>query len=255
MYPKLILHESIQIPSYFLIITLAYCLGVIYLWKRAREFEVSQSQAMDLSLIIMGCGFLGSRFLHIIYEEPGFYWEHPIEALKFWNGGFVFFGGALLAFASAWIYVKIKDQSPWIWMDVFAPIVPLVYMVGRLGTLLSGSGYGKPTNLPWGITYPMGTEAPAGMVLHPTPIYAMIWEGLTFLFIYVLEKSRKDREQGSGKLFLLMVIMHCTGRFILEQFRGDYRGPTLLTLSLSSWICLILILGVITCFRKIKKTG
>src|SRR6185437_155038 len=50
----------------------------------------------------------------------------------------------------------------------------LGYGIGRIGCLLSGDGdYGKPTSLPWGMSFPNGL-VPTTQRVHPTPIYELI---------------------------------------------------------------------------------
>ncbi|MCB0407084.1 MAG: prolipoprotein diacylglyceryl transferase, partial [Bdellovibrionales bacterium] len=216
MYPVLWLGNDFYLPSYFTVIALAYCLAIIYLYFRTLKYQQSLLVAMDLAIIIMIGGFLGARLFHVIYEAPGYYFENPLDIFKVWQGGFVFYGGAFFAITLSLFYLKRKSQDILTWLDIFAPIVPVTYFWGRFATLLSGSGYGKATTLPWGIVYPPGTEAPSGVALHPTPIYAMIFEASAFLIIYFSERGNffKVRKK-KGDLFFLMIICHGFGRLIV----------------------------------------
>lgn len=47
----------------------------------------------------------------------------------------------------------------------------VAYAVGRIGCLISGDGtYGRPTTLPWGMTFPNGVVA-TDVPVDPTPLY------------------------------------------------------------------------------------
>lgn len=242
MYPIIRLSDHFYLPSYFTVIALAYCIAIVYLHARSRNMEMSIKTSMDLAIITMVMGFVGARLFHVFYELPDYYLHRPMDVFKVWQGGFVFYGGAITAGVLCVLHLKIKGEDIYRWMDVFAPIVPVTYFLGRFATLLSGSGYGKPTDLPWAITYPPGTEAPAGIPLHPTPIYAMLWEAMVFAVIWYLDKKSPFKNRwGEGSLFFMVMILHGVGRFIMEQFRDDMRGSTHLGLSISSWVSLLII--------------
>ncbi|MEO0335669.1 MAG: prolipoprotein diacylglyceryl transferase [Pseudomonadota bacterium] len=254
MFPLIPLPGGLFLPTYFTFITIGYCIGVFWLYKRAEDNHQSQRTAMDLAVIIMIGGFLGSRLFHVLFELPNYYVERPWDVFKVWQGGFVFYGGAIGAILPAYFLVRHREEPVYLWLNIFAPIVPLLYGIGRFATLLSGSGYGKPTDLPWGIVYPAGTEAPAGISLHPTPIYAMLWElGVLIVVLILLNKSSLfGRKIYSGFAFGSMVILHGIGRAIMEQFRNDFRGELIAGLTISTWLSFAIVaVGVVICRNRI----
>lgn len=251
MYPVIHITPSIVIPTYFLVIAFGYILGMLWLVPRCKRVDLNPIIGLDLAMIIMVSGFLGSRALHIVWELPGYYWEHPWDTLKVWQGGFVFYGGAIAALVSSVLFLKNKKQNFWEWSDVLAPIIPLVYGVGRVATLLSGSGFGRPTSLPWGITYPPGTEAPAGVSLHPTPIYAAAWAAVSMLLILFVEQKEWHRRV---RPFALVLILHGMGRLIIEQFRGDFRGSLIAGYTVSTWIsAAVVVIGLFYLVPSIRN--
>ena len=236
MYPFIHI-GSIAAPVYTIVISLIFSLSVVWLLQRAQKFNHDKILALDLGLVIMICGFIGARVFHIIYEEPKYYWEHPSEVFKVWQGGFVFYGGFLGAWFSGIWFLKKKKQPLLVWHDLFAPIVSLGYSLGCLACLAAGCCYGRATNLPWGIRFPAGVEAPTGISLHPTQIYASLWEFALFLLLIKLEK----KQRAPGELFAIWLTLHAIGRVIMEHFRMDARGPNFLGFSISSLISLILL--------------
>lgn len=199
--------------------------------------------------------FIGARLFHVFYEEPAYYLNEPWAVLWIWQGGFVFYGGLLGAAALGSLVLKWHKQPFRVWLDPLAVVFPLLYAWGRLATLFSGSGYGSPTDLPWAITYPPGSEAPAGVALHPTPIYSILWNLILWSAVVWIYNSRSQRPwfRARGQVFYFTAIGYGLGRLIIEQFRDDPRGQNWLNLSISSWISLLLIVICCTFLLKSKK--
>lgn len=242
--------DEFFVPTYFLVIALAFTVGSVWFYVRLGPRQLSQKLGMELTIVIMISGLVGSRLMHVVYELPGYYLHSPWDILKIWQGGFVFYGGATLAFFCSVLFLKWNDQPLRPWMDAIAPVIALVYALGRIATLLSGSGYGQPTDLPWGISYPPGTEAPSGQPLHPTPLYAALWEFATLTLLLHLERTIDWFQTQQGRLFWMLLLLHGVGRALVEQFRGDERGAMPLGLSVSTWISLLLVTYAASSLRR-----
>jgi phosphatidylglycerol---prolipoprotein diacylglyceryl transferase len=113
-------------------------------------------------------------------------------------------------------------------------VIALGYALGRVGCLAAGCCYGTFTTLPWGITFPAGVEAPAGVSIHPTQIYSSLWELMNLGVLLFAE--RRGKLKSPGQIFGLWLVIHGVGRALVEQFRGDFRGPEPFNLSISTWL-------------------
>ncbi|MDG0815378.1 prolipoprotein diacylglyceryl transferase [Bdellovibrio svalbardensis] len=245
MFPFIRVTSSILIPTYYFVVSAAIILALFWITARAKKYNLSHKITLDLSLIIMVCGFIGARLLHVFYENFAYYQEDYSRVLYFWDGGFVFFGGALLAALFGVLFLEWKapndDER---YLDLFAPVISLTYAIGRLGCLFAGCCYGKSCELPWAISG-----------RHPTQIYASIWElGVVLILIGIESISSLHRRPAlfrrPGSIFYLWMILHGLGRLLMESFREDFRGPSL-GLSISSWISLAVIaLGLVLMFRR-----
>lgn len=261
MYPLIRLSDSIYIPTYLLIISLTYSLGVFWLMVRCRKKDLDSSVGLDLGLALMVGGFVGARLFHVLYENPTHYWYHPWDIFKVWQGGFVFFGGAMGAFGLMYFVLKRRQEPFGPWADLFAPIGALGYAIGRLACFFNGCCYGKVCDLPWAIKFPhlSGPHSPL-LARHPTQLYAFFWELCVFALLMEIERRQKKRLSPSiwtqpGSLFYLWIFLHGWGRLIMEVYRADFRGHELLGLSISSWISLILIgVGGYKLYRQGQRT-
>lgn len=230
--------EIFSLPTYLVINSLVFCFGIYWIYLRAKKFKLNQNAALDLSLTAMVGAFLGARAFHIFFERPGFYFQYPSFIPKFWYGGFVFYGGFFVAFILCLLLCIKRNYDYRAYADIFAPVLALGYSIGRLGCLCAGCCFGRPTDLPWGITFPLGVEAPPGIPLHPTQIYSSLWEFIVFVILMILERRATFKNQ-IGSLFGLWLILHAIGRALVEQFRGDFRGATPFNLSLSTWLSVV----------------
>ena len=111
MYPYIELFDHSKIPSYILMISLAFSIAVIWAYKKSKKLKYKTSFALDLSLVIMVSGFIGGRAFHVFYEEPTYYLNHPENILKFWQGGFVFYGGLLTVLLVTFVFCRLQKRS------------------------------------------------------------------------------------------------------------------------------------------------
>jgi len=132
-----------------------------------------------------------------------------------------------------------KNKLQWFkFADLVAPLLILGYAIGRIGCLLVGDDYGKPTHLPWGISFPDGLPPstyrifqtyypwinlegfdPGVLTVHPTQIYETI---LGFGIFYFLYKKRKSVTV-AGSLFFTYLIFAGSERFFIEFLRVNTR--------------------------------
>jgi phosphatidylglycerol:prolipoprotein diacylglycerol transferase len=222
------------------VISLTYCLAVIWAFQRAPAAE--KALALDVCLAIMLGGLLGARLTHVFYENWDYYKLSPLEIFKVWQGGFVFDGGFVGAVAAVWILMRLRSQSFLKWGDFFAPILAFGYALGRVGCFLNGCCFGKLCDLPWAIQFHQ-PGLPSG-ARHPTQLYAVFWEIAVLALILWLERLRSRRATAfpAGAFFFLWLSLHASGRLVMEFFRDDYRGPDLLGLSIATWWALAMIL-------------
>jgi phosphatidylglycerol---prolipoprotein diacylglyceryl transferase len=241
VHPILFEFGPITIYSYGVLLASAYLIGLWMAVRRARAAGVDGNKVMDLLIWVIIAALVGAKALLFIVDFDHFTssWQEFTTLLR--SGG-VFYGGLIAAIVVC-IYLLRKHRLPlWTSGDLFAPGIALGYMVGRLGCLMAGCCYGKPTNVPWAITFTdpvanFNVGTPLNVPIHPTQLY----EAAAGLFIWLLLLALEKRPNAyPGRTFWSFVGLYSVMRFAIEFFRGDERGIVFGMISTSQFISLIL---------------
>lgn len=133
--------------------------------------------------------------------------------------------------------------------DLFAPAVALGMAIGRVGCLLTEAP-GTPTGGGWGITLDAQQAAyvgaPAGVALHPSFVYEIVFHLLAFV---VLWTWLRHRDLPPGETFVRYVAAYAVFRFLVEFVRGNevaWAGltrPQLVLLATLPLVCARLVLS------------
>lgn len=251
MHPLIEIFPQIFLPTYLLIISLIFSTHIFWVLKRAKYFGFDRNKVLDVSIAVMLGSFLGARIFHVIWEDPEYYFEDLKRVLYFWQGGFVFYGGFLGAIFLG-LFVLRKEKKHWFkWLDLFAPILASGYGLGRIACFFAGCCYGKPTDMPWCVRFPPGSEAQQDACLHPVQLYSTAWEFLVLVLLISLEK--KSLRRADGRIFFVWLAFHAMGRFWQEMLRNDFRGPLAVGFSISMFISLLLFLFALFVLRVLKS--
>jgi len=225
MYPRLFEAGPITVYTYGVLLAAAYLLGLQLARVRAKARGLDANRVLDLGIYIIIAALIGAKLLLLVTDFDAFR-SNPRELLTLARSGGVFYGGLILAVVVALFYIRKIGLPLWTTCDVFAPGIAVGHVVGRFGCLFAGCCYGKPTNLPWGITFrdpfaQANVGTPLNQPLHPTQLYEAGAE--LIILIILLTTERKGRPY-PGRTFWLYMLLYAVSRFIIEFYRGDERG-------------------------------
>lgn len=213
-YPTTTLHlGSLVIYTWGLLVSIGIVLALLVAWYLAKVEKINFDHVLNLTLISIIFGFIGSRLLYI-FLEPNLF-QKPIEMVRIWDGGLSLYGGLLLAIFVDIIYVKINKLDLLKYADFFVIPLTLALFFGRLGCTLVNDHLGKLTNLPWGITVD-------GLTRHPISAYEAL--GLLILFI-ILIIFRRAMLKSAGFAAFFSLCFYTAMRFIKDNFQ-DFGGKT-----------------------------
>jgi phosphatidylglycerol:prolipoprotein diacylglycerol transferase len=242
MFPKLFDLGPIGVYTYGVLLAAAYLVALQVGMVRARARGLDADRVMDLGIYCIISALVGAKLLLIIVDF-GDYWEDPARLVTIVRSGGVYYGGFILAVTVAFWFIRRHQLPLWTTCDVFAPGIVLAQAVGRLGCLMAGCCYGRPTDLPWGITFTNPLAAansgtPLGVALHPTQLYE---SAAALLILGILLVSERRGRSFPGRTFWSYLLLYPAARFFIEFYRGDPRGTVLDLVSTSQFISLLLI--------------
>jgi phosphatidylglycerol:prolipoprotein diacylglycerol transferase len=231
----------VTIYTYGVLLAAAYLGGLQLAMIRGKQRGLDQTRVLDLGIYIIISALIGAKLLLLITDFRSFA-DNPRALLDLLRSGGVFYGGLLVAVTVALFYIRRIGLPLWTTCDVFAPGIALGHVVGRFGCFFAGCCYGRPTTVPWAITFTNPYAAanvgtPLNIPLHPTQLYEA---GAEALILVVLLATESRGRKFPGRTFWLYMLMYAISRYIIEIFRGDPRG-TVFMFSTSQFISVILI--------------
>ena len=187
--------------------SVSLCVCIVWVYYRSKKISLAKD-VMDLSLVLIVFGLIGARIFHVIIEYPAYYIENPLSILKIYQGGFVFYGGFIFALIAGWWFLALRKQKISTFLDLFAPVIPLGYGLGRLGCFLAGCCFGKQTSSFFAIDKD-------GIGVHPTQLYSSFSGFLIMTIILYMEKNKIE-----GRFFIYL-ILYGLARIWIESLRGE----------------------------------
>jgi phosphatidylglycerol---prolipoprotein diacylglyceryl transferase len=225
MHPILFEIGRFPVYTYGVLLAAAYLSGLQFALMRARSRGLDPNRVMDLGIWIIISALAGAKLLLLVVERDTFR-SDPAELLGLLRSGGVFYGGLIAAVAVALWYLRKHRMPVWAVTDVFAPGIALGHVVGRMGCFFAGCCFGRPTTVPWAVTFHNESAAlNAGTVLnvplHPTQLYEA---GAELVILLVLLATEGKRKPFPGRTFWSYMFLYAVSRFFIEFYRGDTRG-------------------------------
>ena len=223
MHPILFKFGNIVVYSYGFLIAAGFFAGIVLAMREAKRMGENPEKIMDLCFYILVAAIIGARLFYVVTAWDQFA-DNPLEILKIWKGGLVFYGGFIGAVMAAVVYMRITPLPIWKTADILAPSLSLGQAIGRLGCFMAGCCYGRTCDVPWAVTFTSkNCLAPVNTPLHPTQLYSAFTN--LAIFIVLLLFSRRNRVP--GRVFWTYVLLYGLTRSIIESLRGDFRGAEL----------------------------
>lgn len=223
MHPVLWRIGGITIYTYGVLVAVGVLVGLWVARRQAARLGVDADRVWNLGIYMVLMALVTAKlWLVVLYWQ--YYAEHPRELLA-WStlqSGGVFYGGLLGAIVVLVLYCW-RQRLPLLRVgDAFAPGLALGHSIGRLGCFAAGCCWGKPTTLPWAVTFrnPLAGQlvgTPLGVPLHPTQLYEAVAELFNFLLLLWLGR----RQQFAGQLFGAYLFLYGVERGTIEFFRND----------------------------------
>lgn len=221
MFPFIYYSEAFYIPTFFFMLMMASLSATFYAYFRAPRLGFSQVVVLDLALLFTVAAIAGGRLFHIIFEYPGYYWEHPTYVWQVWRGGFVSYGAFFGITVVGLAYLKIRRLPILDYADFVVLSMPLVILLVRIGCLGAGCCYGKPTDFFIHLVFNNPASDAGrdflGVPLHATQLYDIFVQILIMIIIHLVYARRRFR----GQVLMVFLLSYAVFRFLIEYLRGD----------------------------------
>lgn len=239
MCPILFSIGNFSVASYGVLAALGYAVYVAYMRVYRDELGFAAAEFWDFILISVVGALTGAKLGAFLLYHAGSW--GGMETMV--RQGFSFYQGFWTALLCAYLYCRFAGKDFLRALDRAAVAVPLAHAVGRMGCLLAGCCYGKPTSLPWGIVFTnRSSGVPAAMLgtaLHPTQVYETAGNLLLALALHLgLRRKGWARNLPAGALGWAYVFGYAVLRFSLDPLRGDAPGRINWVLSTAQWAAL-----------------
>lgn len=215
--------------EYFRWYGLFWALGIVSAYQVMLTFYKKEGLLQaDLdrltTYLIIGI-LVGARLGHILFYDPVYYWENPMEILPFRiNPSFEFtglaglasHGGVLGAFLALFLYIK-KYKISLLWaLDRLAIAASLLGSFIRFGNLMNSEIIGVQSSVPWAFVFTRVDQVPR----HPAQLYEALFYFLIFILLLFFKRSEVAQNH-KGLLFGAGFTLIFVQRFLVEFFKED----------------------------------
>ncbi|MFL2753902.1 MAG: prolipoprotein diacylglyceryl transferase [Gammaproteobacteria bacterium] len=156
---------------------------------------------------------IGGRLGYMFFYGIDQVLYNPLSIFKVWEGGLSFHGGLIGVLVSFLLFSRKLKINFFQLSDHIALAFPIGLGSVRIGNFLGGELLGRPTDLPWGMTF---WSDPLQLSRHPSQLYQAFFEGfLLFIILFWLSKKPRPRMFISGTFLSVYGLF----RIITEIFR------------------------------------
>ena len=218
--PVLLSLGPLQVRWYGLMYLIGFTASYFLARYQIRRWQVAELEKHfeNLNLVLIVSVILGGRLGYVLFYNPVYYFQHPLEILATWEGGMSFHGACLLLIISGWLFSRKHGIDFWQGADIYVATIPVGLGLGRIGNFINGELFGRETTVPWGVVFPDGGPA----VRHPSQLYEALLEGVLLFLILWAVKARpwqNRRLWPHGSILALFLICYGIFRMIVELFR------------------------------------
>lgn len=206
---------------------LAYMAGLLLGWLYVKQLlrqnrlwpadtpPFTPDRADDLLLFMTVGVLVGGRLGNVLFYEPAYYLNNPLEIPAVWKGGMAFHGGLIGSIVAIVLFARRVGADSWSVLDVCAAATPLGLFFGRLANFINAELWGRPSSMPWAMVFPEAGPMPR----HPSQLYEAALEGIAlFALLWWLAHARLALRR-PGVIAGTFLAGYAVARSVCELFR------------------------------------
>ena len=215
--PEIINIGFFSLRYYSLMFIIGFLLMGEYVKKLFTKYNKDPELVSSLTTHIIVGMLVGSRLVHCFFYEPQYYFSHPLDIPKIWQGGLASHGGYLGVIIAIWFFMRKNPSLKFMWLlDLLAG--PCLFVGGliRVGNLFNSEIVGKTTDVPWAVIFQRVDPFPR----HPAQVYEAIGYFATAAILFWMEK-KKFNTWKKGSIFAYSLIIGFIFRFFVEFVKDE----------------------------------
>lgn len=220
---------GIGIRWYAIFILSGIVAGVVLVRWLAERRGMDPEFPLDLVPWMVGVGIVSARLTYVLLRID-YFAVYPEQAFNIRLGGLSIHGALAGGALVLWWFCRRRGQSVLAWADLIVAGVALGQAIGRWGNWANQEAFGRPTNLPWGLTISPEHRPPAfadAATFHPTFLYESLFNlANAVLLTWVALAIGRGRLRAGDGLWIYS-ITYGIGRLLIETLRLDslFVGP------------------------------
>lgn len=247
---------SLDVRWYAVLILTGAFLAYLVMRKNVKEARYIDLDFFDsLFVYTLWVGILGARLWFCVFYNFSYYFSHPIEIIRIWDGGLAIQGGLFFGALFAYYLIKKNHYSFLKFADMILPEVLIGQGIGRWGNFVNKECHGAEVSEEYfnGIL----SFIKEGMYINghyyePLFFYESVLCILGFVLIYFILRRFQNKR---GDLAYAYLMWYGLIRFFIEQRRTDslYIGSLKMAQVTSIVFFVIGILGYLGVLDKLLK--
>jgi phosphatidylglycerol:prolipoprotein diacylglycerol transferase len=260
VHPFLFEIGRFRVPTYGVISLIALGLAVLLIRRYARIEGLEPGPTAEAIVLTVAVGFFGARLFELVINWDRYVGPPGGMRLLLFSTG-VFFGGLITAIPFCIYWFRHIGLPVLQGLDLLALTACVAEGVGRWGCFFSGCCWGKPTDLPWAVTFPdIARRLHAGLPsvpIHPTQIYLSLDALLILGLLLLLYRNKRFH----GRIIATYVLLYSVSRFFIEFLRGDAERGSVFggRLSTSQFLGILLAVAALGAYlgldRRHRRSG
>ncbi len=234
--PKSFSVFGFQIAFYGLIIGLGVICGVLMAVHIAKLEKMDSDIIWDFAIYAVIFSVIGARLYYVLFSWD-LYKNNLLSIFNTRQGGLAIYGGVLGAFATLFVYCRIKKLSPYQIGDCGVYGLVLGQIIGRWGNFFNREAFGSFTDSLFAMRLPldavrvkdvaqshldgmaqMSSDGAVNFIqVHPTFLYEGVWNLCLLVVMLLWHKHKKYH----GQMCLVYLGGYGLGRFFVEGLRTD----------------------------------
>ena len=243
---------ALLVPRPGLMYGIALVILTFVFLRRARIAGLDHQRALEIVLSAAVGAVIGTRLFYLV--TTGDLLRLDLPAWFNLSRGTASWGAYLGGIIGTVLYTGFSRIPAWPYLDTAASVVALGPFIARWSCFLKGDDFGRVADVAWAVQFPAGSlpyrahvaagllppTAEASLAVHPFQLYLVVNGLVVFLIVTAIWRRWRDR---SGVTFGSFLLIYGATRFPWEFLRDPAAGGARGLLSISQWMCLLLIAG------------